>query len=193
MTPNWDDLKPAAPNWDDLKPADGGLSDIRAKAIAALPEHMQETARAALSQLAPSWQHNDASYSPYRPAQPNNMPNDAINPVGTDTQMAAATAAAGGAALGARALARPPPPPPQPPVNMGQMPTQQATQMIRNTGGAPSSPIGGTPPPLQAAGQAAQASFLGQKGKTAPTPGGPGLGLSPWGTPSPAAFSPKIF
>ena len=104
--PDWDSLKPAAPNWDDLRPADHGLSDIREKAIAALPESMQDVARKALSGVAPSWTHNPASYSPYKPANPNSMPNDAINPVGTDTQMVGATAAAGAGSVGARMLAR---------------------------------------------------------------------------------------
>lgn len=40
------------------------------------------------------WQPPNAQgYSPYKPAQPGHMPNDAINPVGSDTQMATAIAA----------------------------------------------------------------------------------------------------
>lgn len=39
------------------------------------------------------WQSPQPGYSPYRPAQPGNMPNDAINPVGSDTQMATAIGA----------------------------------------------------------------------------------------------------
>lgn len=161
MSPNWDDLKPAAPNWDDLKPADHGLGDLREKAISALPESMRDVARKALSGVAPDWQHNPSSYSPYKPAQPGNMPNDAINPVGTDTQMVGATAAAGLGPLAARAL--PEAAPNLPRVTMSNMPTQAATP------GAGALPIG--PPslpaaasPVQAAGDAAQTSLLKQVG-----------------------------
>jgi len=142
---------------------DGGLKDIQEKAIAALPDHMQETARSALSAVAPTWSHNPASYSPYKPADPQNMPNDAINPVGTDAQMVGAAALAGAGSVGARMLARasadmPPGPIPSiPKVNMSQMPTQQApsfgAQMAQNTGGGampirPPSLPGGTLPTL---------------------------------------------
>lgn len=160
--PDWDSLKPAAPNWDDLRPADHGLSDIREKAIAALPESMQDVARKALSGVAPSWTHNPASYSPYKPANPNSMPNDAINPVGTDTQMVGATAAAGAGSVGARMLARategaPPGPIPDAVPNLprGVGPGQSVqlqpnasfgAQMNQNIGRA----TGGTPPPMPA-------------------------------------------
>ena len=97
------------------------LGDLWNKAISNLPPGAQKYA----ASLAPSWSHNPPSYSPYKPAQPGNMPNDAINPVGTDAQMVGATAAAGGMgglAAGARALQdraaanAPPPPPPGPSV-----------------------------------------------------------------------------
>ena len=95
------------------------LGDLWNKAISNLPPGAQKYA----ASLAPSWSHNPPSYSPYKPAQPGNMPNDAINPVGTDAQMVGATAAAGGmsglAAAGqnlqARAQANAPPPGPSVP------------------------------------------------------------------------------
>ena len=97
------------------------LGDLWNRAISNLPPGAQKYA----ASLAPSWSHNPPSYSPYKPAQPGNMPNDAINPVGTDAQMVGATAAAGGMgglAAGAKALQdraaanAPPPPPPGPSV-----------------------------------------------------------------------------
>ncbi len=60
--------------------------DYRSKLSAAL-----DTATKA---LAPSWSHNDKSYSPYKPAQPGRMPDDAVNPVGNDAQMVTALGAA---------------------------------------------------------------------------------------------------
>ncbi len=98
----------------------------------------------AIKALAPSWEHNKPGYSPYKPAQPSEMPNDAVNPVGTDAQM---TAAIPGARV-ARMMANGPPTrlqpaPPQQPVNIGQMPTQQAAQNRAGLGGEmpPSSPV----------------------------------------------------
>lgn len=91
-----------------------GLGDLWSKALANLPEGVRSQAAA----LIPSWSHNDPSYNPLRPADPRNMPNDAINPVGNDAQMVGATAAAGGMgglAAGARALAGAPTPAPTPP------------------------------------------------------------------------------
>ncbi len=118
----------------------------------------------AMKALAPSWEHNKPGYNPLKPADPKNMPNDAVNPVGTDAQMAAAlggSQVAGGAMGGLAAMSRlpprpqpAPPPPPQQPVNMGQMPTQQGIQNRTGMGGQapPSSPIGGAPPPAGAGG-----------------------------------------
>ncbi len=109
---------------------------------------------AAMKALAPSWNHNDASYSPYKPAQPGNMPNDAVNPVGTDAQM---TAAIPGAKV-ARMMANGPPgrlqpAPQQQPVNMEQMPTQQGIQ--NNIG------LGGARPPTSNVADALQNKLLG--------------------------------
>ena len=121
MAPNWDDLKPvtAAPDWDSLKPTGGapggaqpsGLGDLWGKALANLPEGVRSQA----ASLMPSWGHNDKSYNPLRPADPANMPNDAINPVGNDAQMVGAAASAGGLGVPAaavRALAGAPKPAP---------------------------------------------------------------------------------
>ncbi len=101
---------------------------------------------AAIKALAPSWNHNDPSYSPFKPAQPGNMPNDAINPVGTDAQMAAAIP---GAKV-ARMMAQGPPTrlqpaPPQPPPSFG-------SQMAQNV------QPGATP--VQQAGNGLQAQLL---------------------------------
>ena len=109
------------------------LGDLWSKALANLPQGIQDQARS----LMPSWSHNGPSYNPLRPADPRNMPNDAINPVGNDAQMVGATAAAGGMgglAAGARALQGAPQPapapgpsvpsiqPPAPPVKPGPTP-----------------------------------------------------------------------
>ncbi len=136
-------------------------------------------------QLAPSWNHNNAAYSPYKPAQPGNMPNDAINPVGTDAQMAAATGGVGAAARIAGNIPKPPQPGPQPPVNMNQMPTQQAIQNNAGLGGRvpPSSPVGGNP------GVTAQQGFLRQAAGEALKKGGD---LLPFPLNHAAKFAPRM-
>ena len=173
-----------------------GLGDLWQKALSHLPPEVQKQA----ASLMPSWGHNDASYSPYKPAQPGNMPNDAINPVGTDAQL---TAAAGGAAGVARALApkisRLQPgaaaPPDQvpgiPKVDMSQMPTQQSfgAQMARNVGQAPmarpaapaipSNPITNAPPLPGTTSQ--QASLLRDAVHSGSGMVGHALGLGPLG------------
>ncbi len=152
--------------------------DYRAKLSGALT---------AMKALAPSWEHNQPGYSPYKPAQQGNMPNDAVNPVGTDAQMAAAIP---GAKV-ARMMANGPPgrlqpAPPQPPVNINQMPTQQAMQQRTGLGGQapPSSPVGGNP------GVSAQQALLKQVAKegislAGHAVGGPLGGLA-------ARFAPKM-
>ena len=158
-------------------PAPG--SDYHAKLSGALD--------AAMKHLAPSWSHNDPSYSPYKPAQPGNMPNDAVNPVGTDAQMAAAIPGAGVAKMMAQG---PPqrlqPAPPQQPVNMGQMPTQQAMQNRAGLGGQmpPSSPIGANP------GAAAQQGLLRQVAKEGISLAGHAIGGPVGGLA--ARFAPKV-
>ncbi len=109
-------------------------------------------------QLAPSWEHNKPGYSPYTPAQPGNMPNDAINPVGNDAQFAAAGSGAGIGRLAANLPQRPQPAPPQPRVDMNQMPTQQGLQNNAGLGGRmpPSSPTGS----VANSGDALQAQLL---------------------------------
>ena len=136
-----------------------GLGDLWNRALSNLPQTVQKQAAA----LLPAWGHNDPSYSPYKPAQPDNMPNDAINPVGNDAQMVGATVAAGGlggmAAIGKNMLdraqaAKPPGPIPNvPQANVSQMPTQGSygAQMAQNTGQAPSSPIPTQPGHMSAA------------------------------------------
>ncbi len=120
----------------------------------------------AMKALAPSWEHNKPGYNPLKPADPNNMPNDAVNPVGNDAQMTAAIPGAGTARMAATMPGRlqaAPPPPPQQPVNMGQMPTQQGIQNRMGMGGQapPSSPVGGAPPGAGAgAGDALQNKLL---------------------------------
>ena len=199
MAPNWDDLKPvtAAPDWDSLKPTGGapggaqpsGLGDLWSKALANLPEGVRSQA----ASLMPSWGHNDKSYNPLRPADPANMPNDAINPVGTDAQMAAAIAATG---LGSKLLAPkpaapapygsmtpgagPPTPPagpygtmqpggpPAPPVIRGPGGRWQPNPAAQQQSGIPSNPIT-TAPPLPGT-SPAQAQFLQKV-----IPGGAGL------------------
>lgn len=125
-------------------------------------------------QLMPSWEHNKPSYSPYKPAQPGNMPNDAVNPVGTDAQMTAAIPGAGAARLAANTPRLQPAPqgaPQVPQVNMNQMPTQQAMGPGRGYYGA--QPIPGAPGNVRAsevlpgrgiqeAGDAAQSQLLQQ-------------------------------
>ncbi len=143
---------------------------------------------AALKALAPSWEHNKPGYSPYKPAQPGNMPNDAVNPVGNDAQMTAAIPGAG-AARAAMNMPRPfqPGPPPQSPVNINQMPTQQAMQNRTGLGGQspPSSPVGGGNP-----GVSAQQGFLRQAAKEAISMGGHAMG-GPLGGLA-ARFAPKV-
>ncbi len=120
----------------------------------------------AMKALAPSWEHNKPGYNPLKPADPNNMPNDAVNSVGTDAQMTAAIPGAGAARMAATMPGRlqaAPQPPPQQPVNMGQMPTQQGIQNRMGMGGQapPSSPVGGAPPGAGAgAGDALQNKLL---------------------------------
>lgn len=101
---------------------------------------------------------NDSSYSPYKPADPQHMPNDAINPVGTDEQMRQAILLAGAlrgampkpqpAAMPALPAPAAAPPPNMPPVNMSQMPTQMSKGMewAQNMGQAPgATPRAGIP------------------------------------------------
>ncbi len=161
------------------QPASSPADDYRSKLSGALD--------AALKALAPSWEHNKPGYSPYKPAQPGNMPNDAVNPVGNDAQMTAAIPGAG-AARAAMNIPRPlqPGPPTQPPVNMGQMPTQQAIQNKAGLGGQapPSSPINANP------GASAQEGLLRQVAKEAISAGGHAIG-GPLGGLA-ARFAPKV-
>ncbi len=140
-------------------------------------------------QLAPSWNHNNASYSPYKPAQPGNMPNDAINPVGNDTQMATAAGVGGGLKALASLPQRPQPPPPQPPVNMNQLPTQQSfgAQMSRNVGQGQASPT--APTPQANPGIAAQQGLLRQVASEALKKGG---SLLPFPLNHVAKFAPRV-
>ncbi len=151
---------------------DGPAGQSQEQVVAKIQEHQKPVDRDAYygklsgmldslqRQLAPSWEHNKPGYSPYTPAQPGNMPNDAINPVGNDAQFAAAGSGAGIGRLAANIPQRPQPAPPQPPVNMNQMPTDSSfgAQMARNTGGAPQPVGGGTP--IGGAGDALQAQLL---------------------------------
>lgn len=144
------------------QPQQGGQGDYHSKLSSALDTAMKA--------LLPSWEHNKSSYSPYKPAQPGNMPNDAINPVGNDAQLATALGAAGAASLAprlaagaAQAAPRAATPPPALPVNMSQLPTQASfgTQMAQNVGQAPMASLGaGAANTIPAAGNALQAELL---------------------------------
>ncbi len=140
----------------------------------------------AMKALAPSWEHNKPGYSPYKPAQPGNMPNDAVNPVGTDAQATVGIPGAG-AVKAAMNMPRPlQPGPPQPPVNINQMPTQQAMQNRAGLGGQapPSSPVSGNP------GAAAQQSLLRQVAKEGASMAGHAIG-GPLGGLA-ARFAPRV-
>ena len=141
-----------------------GQSAPQPSAAESYHSKLTDALNVAMKALAPSWEHNSSSYSPYKPAQPGNLPNDAINPVGNDAQMVAALGAAGAARVGAGALAGAPKAPPMSPVNMSQMPTAQSfgTQMAQNVGAAPSMAIGGgaAAAPQAAAGNALQSQLL---------------------------------
>jgi len=176
-------------------PAASPANDYRSKLTDAL--------NVAMKALAPSWEHNGPSYSPYKPAQPGNMPNDAINPVGNDAQMTAALGAAGAARLGAGALAggagRAAVPPQVGPVNMARMPTQSSfgTQMAQNVGQGASQAIGGgaaaaaTP---QAAGNALQTQLLRAGLEHVANGVGHSMGIPMAGTAlrTAARFAPKV-
>ncbi len=151
----------------------------------------------AMKALAPSWEHNQPGYSPYKPAQQGNMPNDAVNPVGTDAQMSAAIP---GAKV-ARMMANGPPgrlqpAPPQPPVNINQMPTQQAMQNRTGLGGQmpPSSPVGGAATSPQGAGNALQTQLLRAGLEHGANALGHAAGIPMVGTAARAAarFAPKM-
>ncbi len=135
----------------------------------------------AMKALAPSWEHNKPGYNPLTPADPNNMPNDAVNSVGTDAQMTAAIPGAGVARMAATMPGRlqaAPPPPPQQPVNMGQMPTQQGIQNRMGMGGQapPSSPVGSAPGAAANPGEAAQSGLLRSLAKEVASMGGHAMG-----------------
>ena len=100
-----------------------------------------------LANLMPS--RNTSSYSPYKPADPNNMPNDAINPVGTDAQMGQAIATAGlGSIGGPRAnIEIPAPPPAAPPTPPGPNPFQLPMRVTPGTPGIPAGPAPAPPGP----------------------------------------------
>ncbi len=142
---------------------DGPAGQSQEQVIAKIQEHQQpdyhdqlgNALGVAMKALAPSWEHNKPGYSPYTPAQPGNMPNDAVNPVGNDAQMTAAIPGAGAARA---AMNIPRPPQPQSPVNINQMPTQQGIQNNAGLGGRmpPSSPVGS----IGNSGDALQAQLL---------------------------------
>lgn len=179
---------------------DGPAGQTQEQVVAKIQEHQQpandyhsklnDALGVAVKALAPSWSHNAPSYSPYKPAQPGNMPNDAINPVGTDAQMTAAIPGAGIGRLAANMPQRPQPAPPQPPVNMNQMPTNSSfgTRMAQNTGAAPQ-PIPGTPA-ISGAGDSLQAQLLNAAKQHGPSAIGHAIG-GPIGG-AIGHFAPKI-
>ena len=195
MAPNWDDLKPvtAAPDWDSLKPTGGapggaqpsGLGDLWSKALANLPEGVRQQA----ASLMPSWGHNDKSYNPLRPADPNNMPNDAINPVGNDAQMVGAAASAGGLGVPAaavRALAgAPKPAAPAPPAGPSPVPQIAAPAppptMVKP--GPTQGPWGTAPAPAPV--------IRGPGGKWMPNPAAQPQPAAAAPTPAPAQSTPS--
>ncbi len=125
------------------QPSAGGLRD---RALNSLPPELREYAQKALSQLG--GQQNAPGYSPYKPAQPGSMPNDAINPVGTDAQMTAGLGAAGAVMKGLSGIPRVAAPSPQAP----QQPPAQPPLPFKPPTLGPTSPMPGTtPPPLPGA------------------------------------------
>ena len=142
--PNWDDLKPVGsgvstpmgssgtPNWDDLKPVGSGMPSHEE-----VNQGLGSIRQRLIANLLPA--HNDSSYSPYKPADPQHMPNDAINPVGTDAQMRDAITTAGlGSIGGPRAnIETPAPPPAAPPAPPGPNPFQLPMRVTPSTQGMP--------------------------------------------------------
>ena len=178
-------------------PQASGLGDLWQKAMKNLAPEAQKQ----MAQLAPSWAHNDAAYNPYKAADPNNMPNDAINPVGTDAQMVGGTAAAGlGAAApgmiaratstslpewnAAKAAVKPPPAPPQvpkfnfPPGPQGPMNTIPGAKFSP----LPENPITSAPP-LPGTSAAESGLDAQAMGHMVPHAISHGLGLGPLGAP----------
>lgn len=135
-------------------PDAGGQSSLRDRALNSLPPELREYARKALSPADLEGQHNPPSYSPLKPADPNNMPNDAINPVGTDAQMTAGLGAAGAMMRGLGSIPRPapatPPGPSVPQTGGGTVPSAAPT--LRGPGGQMQAnpnyvKVGAQPPP----------------------------------------------
>ena len=152
-SPKWESTE--APSWaaPSHEEVNQGLGSIRQRLIANLNSDFPSYNKATAPQPRPT-----PNGSPYQPADPQHMPNDAINPVGSDAQMQQAIMMAGSlrgalpkpqpAALPALPAPTPTPPPNVPPVNMAQMPTQmsKAMEWAQNMGTAPgTTPKGGFP------------------------------------------------
>ena len=134
---------------DQVAPSAQEPTSLWEKALSQLPPEIQKQA----ASLVPNWNHNTSAYSPYKPAQPGQMPNDAINPVGTDAQMGAGIAATGAALVGSKMLARaeagappgPIPPPASPVAPAGPPTVPQIGGMVKP--GPTQGPWGTAPAP----------------------------------------------
>ena len=173
-------------------PKSSGLGDLWDKALSYMPESTKEYAR----QLAPSWTHTNAGNSnPLKPADPNNMPNDAVNPVGHDTQLGTALAATGAGAAAAGALegggaaaatgARAAPGPGFQAKNPFQMPLRvtEGPPVVRGPGGKfQPNPMSGQPSGIAPTAPPSNAPN--------PWQGGPGTAPPPAPAPAPAPANP---